>query len=141
MFMFSALLGCSTSSHRDGERCEVDSAPNVTLTQLNTEGSATTYRLKSNEDCPLTYFHWAGQGPEPVPYCKTENGEISVCSPMVFVDGSDETGYDYWTHETVLGSNATVTFLALDEKAVEVGVQFWSYSKGSEIYKWTTVRK
>jgi hypothetical protein len=109
------------------------------VSRLSSRDGFTEYQLRNNENCALTYFHWLAQGPEPVPYCKSDLGKVWTCAAVVFGTEDVDGNFVELTHETRLPARASVSFLVRDEGAAEIGVAFWSYTRGQEVYVWNAI--
>ena len=99
----------------------------VSLQRIGSNSEATSFRLKNRSARSLEYVHWLGQGPEPVPYCKFQDGTISVC-------GENRPDEELFTHEMSLKPGKTVTFVAKNVNAVSVGVLLLLNGHGQYIW-------
>jgi hypothetical protein len=70
---------------------------------------------------------------------KSDLGKVWTCAAVVFGTEDVDGNFVELTHETRLPARASVSFLVRDEGAAEIGVAFWSYTRGQEVYVWNAI--
>jgi hypothetical protein len=147
ILVFALLFGCVDEPdplpRTDAlvERCTDDSVPDVRLSRRSSTSGSATYELLSNEDCRLTYFHFQSRGPEPVPYCRSDSGRFWVCATEVFGIEDANGNFVELVDETELSPQASVSFNVREEDASAIGIRFWSYTRGIDVYVWSAIAK
>ena len=101
----------------------------IQLEELRTRDGTSYFRMTNRSDNAVLYYHWFGQGAEPVPYCRYADETIRACSKIIYVDGDR-----LHIHERPIGPGRAVTFSAETKDAAALGVLLWL--DGREQYVW-----
>ena len=131
------LLGCQDDPTEQELQINNDARENVVLERIASNETQSTYRMTNNGDKAFDYARWRDQGPEPVPYCKGNDGNVWICSATVFFLLRDKSELAEWIEMTELSSGASVEFHASDAKAKEVGVRF-SLLSSDDLFVWSS---
>lgn len=104
----------------------------IHIERLRMKAGTSYFQMRNASSNVIQYYHWSGQGDEPVPYCRYADQTIRACSKVIYVDGDD-----YYVHERPIEPGKAVTFSAETKDAVAVGVLLWL--DGREQYVWSTI--
>jgi hypothetical protein len=129
VYALSILLlgGCASTTGYEDAKVEAEGI-SIRLTSIN--AGRATLLLQNISSTPIAYDHWMTRGPEAVPYCRDDSGEVRICSSRVYVT---EDG-DPMTHESYLPSGKRVSFHAIPSKGEQVGVRLWISGRGRYVW-------
>jgi hypothetical protein len=120
-----ATIGCTVNSVAPNDARVMELA---SLQRIGGTPNVTSFRLRNLTAHSLEYVHWLGGGAEPVPYCKSADGSISVCGEK---GRPDE---ELFTHEMALKAGRSVTFEVQNVNSVSVGVLLLLDGQGQYIW-------
>jgi hypothetical protein len=104
----------------------------IQIERFRTRAGTSYFRMRNVSSGAVQYYHWFGQGDEPVAYCQYADQTVRPCSKVIYVDGDD-----YYIHERPIEPNKVVTFSAETKDAMAVGVLLWV--NGHEQYVWSAI--
>jgi hypothetical protein len=128
-----ALNGCITTPHERLAPSPRSVAVDIEIARISTRGPhVLEFRMTNVSQARLLYLHWAGQGPEPVVYCRGATRQAHICSTKVYLDSDGGE----WVHDIYLEPRHSVEFEANAGGAAEIGVKVFTHNPLREVIVW-----
>jgi len=130
---FVVLVGCVGVKPTETREISVNPQQDLELKRMWSRGDLSEYRMLNRSTQSISYWHFAGQGPEPVAYCLHDDGSQWICSEQVLLEGDDASGYTESGHDTILEGHKSVTFRVRVGQGAKVGIKVFPASAGAEV--------
>jgi hypothetical protein len=135
--LFIAACHAMPSEKSALERTFADPRESIEIRYVGSAGNLSEYRLTNTSLNSVRYYHSAGQGPEPVAYCRSSDESLYICTELVFLEGDDEAGYIEFSHDAILEPRETVTFKIRSREPIAVGIKFPIDGQIDEVILWS----